>query len=146
MWLVTPSFCKWAATVLLITTVYLRSLLRFEMLLLYSRCYSLLLLYPISFWHGYVFHEGTAYHGRVPSISQMTSRILRHTAAAMRAHNVLCNSYNSIRVEMNRCSFRRVRFALLYIVTHSKIVWIPLLQCCACRLYSVPCDMYTSCV
>jgi hypothetical protein len=35
---------------------------------------------------------------------------------------VLCNSYNSITVEMNRCSFRRVRFALLYIVTRSKIV------------------------
>jgi hypothetical protein len=30
----------------------------------------------------------------------------------MRAHNVLCNSYNSITVEMNRCSFRSVRFAL----------------------------------
>jgi hypothetical protein len=45
------------------------------------------------YWHGYVLHEGTAYHGRVPRISQMTSRLLRHTAAAMRAHNVLCNSY-----------------------------------------------------
>jgi hypothetical protein len=46
---------------------------------------------------------------------------LRHTAAAMHAHNVLCNSYNSITVEMNRCSFRRVRFAL-YVVTRSKII------------------------
>jgi hypothetical protein len=109
-------------------------------------------------WHGYVLHEGTGYHGRVPLISQMTSRLLRHTAAAMRAHNVLCNShlrhtaaamwahnvlcnsylrhtaaamrahdvlcnsYNSITVEINRCSFRSVRFALLYIVTRSKIV------------------------
>jgi hypothetical protein len=50
----------------------------------------------------------------------MTSRLLRHTAAAMRAHNVLCKSYNTTTVEMNRCSFRRVRFALLYIVTRSK--------------------------
>jgi hypothetical protein len=76
----------------------------------------------IFFWHGYVLHEGIAYHGHVPRISQMTSRLLRHTAAAMRAHNVLCNSYNSITVEMNCCSFRSVRFALLYIVTRSKIV------------------------
>jgi hypothetical protein len=74
------------------------------------------------FWYGYVLHEGTAYQGRVPRISQMTSRLLRHTAAAMRKHNVLCNSYNSITVEMNRYSFRRVRFALLYIVTRSKIL------------------------
>jgi hypothetical protein len=76
----------------------------------------------LSYWHGYVLHECTAYHGRAPRISQMTSRLLRHTAAAMRAHNVLCNSYDNITVEMNRCSFRRVRFALLYIVTRSKIV------------------------
>jgi hypothetical protein len=93
----------------------------------------------ISNRHGYVLHEGTAYHGRVQRISQMTSRLLRntaaamgahnvlcnsylrHTAAAMRAHNVLCNSYNSITVEINRYSFRSVRFAL-YIVTRSKIV------------------------
>jgi 23S rRNA maturation-related 3'-5' exoribonuclease YhaM len=40
-----------------------------------------------------VLQEGTAYHGRAPRISQMTSGLLRHTAAAMRAHNVLCNSY-----------------------------------------------------
>jgi hypothetical protein len=45
----------------------------------------------------------------------MTSRLLRHTAAIMRAHNVLRNSYDSITVEMNHCSIRRVRFALLYI-------------------------------
>jgi hypothetical protein len=68
--------------------------------------------------------------------SQMTSGLLRNTAAAMRAHNVLCNSYKTqpllcaritcyvtvIRVEINHCSFRRVRFALLYTVTRSKIV------------------------
>jgi hypothetical protein len=35
---------------------------------------------------------------------------------------LLCNSYNRITVEMNLCSFRSVRFALLYIVTRSKIV------------------------
>jgi hypothetical protein len=35
---------------------------------------------------------------------------------------LLCNSYNRITVEINRCSFRSVRFALLYIVTRSKIV------------------------
>jgi hypothetical protein len=94
------------------------------------------------FLHGYVLHEGTAYQGRATRISQMTSRLLRHTAAAMRAHNVLCNSYNSItiatsqgrcyaritcyvtviRVETNYYRFHRVRFALLYIVTRSKIV------------------------
>jgi hypothetical protein len=32
---------------------------------------------------------------RVPRTSQMTSRLLRHTALAMLAHNVLCNSYNT---------------------------------------------------
>jgi hypothetical protein len=74
------------------------------------------------FWHGYVLHEGITYISRVPRTSQMTSHLLRHTATAMRAHNVLCNSYNSITVEMNHCSFCRVRFALLYIVTRSKIV------------------------
>jgi hypothetical protein len=47
---------------------------------------------------------------------------LRHTTSAMRVHNVLCNSYNSITVEMNRCSFRHVRFFFFYIVTHLKIV------------------------
>jgi hypothetical protein len=67
----------------------------------------------------HVLHEGVTYKSRVPRTSQMTSRLLRHTAAAMRAHNVLCNS---ITIEMNRCSFRSVRFALLYIVTRSKIV------------------------
>jgi hypothetical protein len=90
----------------------------------------------MSFWHGYVLHEGIKYKSRVPHTSQMTSRLLRHTAAGMRAHNVLCNSYNTqpllcaritcyvtvITVEINRCSFRRLRFALLYIVTLSKIV------------------------
>jgi hypothetical protein len=50
---------------------------------------------PVSFWHGYVLHEGNAYQGRAPRISQMTSRLLRHTAAAMRAHNVLCKLFTS---------------------------------------------------
>jgi hypothetical protein len=76
------------------------------------------------FWHGYVLHEGIKYKSRVPRTSQMTSRLLRHTAVAMRAHNVLCNSYNTrpllcaritcyvtvITVEINHCSFHRVRF------------------------------------
>jgi hypothetical protein len=48
-----------------------------------------------SFWHGYVLHEGITYKSHVPRTSQMTSRLLRHTAAAMCAHNVLCNSYNT---------------------------------------------------
>jgi hypothetical protein len=47
------------------------------------------------FWHGYVLHEGITYKSRIPHTSQMTSRLLRHTAAAMRERNVLCNSYNS---------------------------------------------------
>jgi hypothetical protein len=46
------------------------------------------------FWHGYVLHENITYKSRVPRTSQMTSRFLRHTAAAMRTH-VLCNSYNT---------------------------------------------------
>jgi hypothetical protein len=88
------------------------------------------------FWHGYVLHEGITYKSRVPRTSQMTSRLLLHTAAAKRTHNMLRNSYNTrpllcvritcyvtvITVERNHCSFRRVRFALLYIVTRSKIV------------------------
>jgi hypothetical protein len=57
----------------------------------------------------------------------------------MRAHNVLCNSYNSITVEMNRCSFRRVRFALLYVVTRSK-------KYITDTHNIVTCDMYASCV
>jgi hypothetical protein len=65
------------------------------------------LTYCMEFWHGYALHEGTAYQGRAPRISQMTSRLLRHTAAAMRAHNVLCNSYNSITVtSRGRCYAR----------------------------------------
>jgi hypothetical protein len=47
------------------------------------------------FWHAYVLHEGITYKSRVPRTSQITSLLLRHMAAAMRAHNVLCNSYNS---------------------------------------------------
>jgi hypothetical protein len=46
-------------------------------------------------WHGYVLHEGITYKSCVPRTSQMTSRLLRHMAAAMHAHNVLCNSYNT---------------------------------------------------
>jgi hypothetical protein len=46
-------------------------------------------------WHGYVLHEGITYKSRVPRTSQMTLRLLRQTAAAMRAHNVLCKSYNT---------------------------------------------------
>jgi hypothetical protein len=48
-----------------------------------------------AFWHGYVLHEGITYKSRVPRTSQMTSRLLCHTAAAMRAHNLLCNSHNT---------------------------------------------------
>jgi hypothetical protein len=48
-----------------------------------------ILMWP-AYWHGYVLHEGITYKSRVPRNSQMTSRLLRHTAAAMRAHNVLC--------------------------------------------------------
>jgi hypothetical protein len=62
----------------------------------------------------------TASHSSYTSYS--VSHKWRHAAAAMRAYNVLCNSYNRITVEMNYCSFRSVRFALLYIVTRSKIV------------------------
>jgi hypothetical protein len=47
------------------------------------------------FWHGYVLHGGITYKSRVPHTSQMTSRLLRNTTAAMRVHNVLCNSYNT---------------------------------------------------
>jgi hypothetical protein len=65
----------------------------------------------------------TSYTVRCKILHQRThSHKWRHAAAAMRAHNVLCNSYNRITVEINRCSFRSVRFALLYIVTRSKIV------------------------
>jgi hypothetical protein len=42
-----------------------------------------------------VLHEVITYKRRVPRTSQMTSRLLRHAAAAMRAHNVLRNSYNT---------------------------------------------------
>jgi hypothetical protein len=79
-----------------------------------------------------VLHIKVAY--RVPH--KWRHAFLCHTAAAMRARNVLCNSYNTrpllctripcyvtvITIEINHCSFRRVRFALLYIVTRSKIV------------------------
>jgi hypothetical protein len=42
-----------------------------------------------------VLHEGITYKSRVLCTSQITSRLLLHTAAAMRMHNVLCNSYNT---------------------------------------------------
>jgi hypothetical protein len=75
-----------------------------------------------TFWHGYVLHAGITYKSWVPRTSQMTSHLLYHTAAAMRTHNVLCNSYNTrpplcaciscyvtvTTVEINRCSFRRM--------------------------------------
>jgi hypothetical protein len=59
------------------------------------------------FWHGYVLHEGIIYKSRVPRTSQMTSRLLCHTAAAMRAHNVLCISYNSRdkSLQLSSCKF-----------------------------------------
>jgi hypothetical protein len=65
-----------------------------------------------------VLHQRTASHS-----SHSVSHKWRHAAAAMRAHNVLCNNYNRITVEMDRCSFRRVRIALLYIVTRSKKIY-----------------------
>jgi hypothetical protein len=72
-------------------------------ILLYSTCRpirarsstSLGLEYVPAHWHGYVLHEGITYKSRVPRTSRMTSRLLRHTAAVMRAHSVLCNSYNT---------------------------------------------------
>jgi hypothetical protein len=67
----------------------------------------------------------TSYPVRCKILHQRThSHKWRHAPAGMRAHNVLCNSYeyNRITVEINLCSFRSVRFALLYIVTRPKIV------------------------
>jgi hypothetical protein len=58
------------------------------------------------FWHGYVLHEGITYKSRVPRTSQMTSRLLRNTAAATRAHNVLCNSYYVTVITHGRCYAR----------------------------------------
>jgi hypothetical protein len=48
-------------------------------------------------------HIKVAY--RVPH--KMMSRLLRHTVAAMRAHNVLCNSYNSRDkpLQLSSCTF-----------------------------------------
>jgi hypothetical protein len=95
--------------------------------------------------------------------SQMTSRVLRHTAAAMRTHNVLCNSYNSRDkpLQLSSCTFCVVVHSysfencigyfhsskLVYHGTpkHPSMYNATTLQCCACRLHSVPCDMYTSC-
>jgi hypothetical protein len=92
---------------------------------LFLYCQQCPQLFSNYYWHGYVLHEGITYKSRVPLTSQMTSRLLCHTAAAMRAHNMLCNSYNTrpllcarityyvtvIIVEINYCSFRRVHFA-----------------------------------
>jgi hypothetical protein len=55
---------------------------------------------------------------------------------------ILCDSYNRITVEMNLCSFRSVRFVLLYIVTRSKIVqrtFIPVNLISYRILYRVTC-------
>jgi hypothetical protein len=49
------------------------------------------------FWHGYVLHQGTASQVRALCKSQMKSRVLRHTAAAMRAHNVLQGTVEELR-------------------------------------------------
>jgi hypothetical protein len=70
---------------------------------------------PVDMDMSYARRVRTASHSSHTSHS--VSHKWRHAAGAMRAHNVL---YNSTTVEMNRCSFRRVRFALLYIVTRSK--------------------------
>jgi hypothetical protein len=43
---------------------------------------------------------------RVPRTSQMTSRLLRRTAAAMRAHNVFCNRYSVTVITHGRCYAR----------------------------------------
>jgi hypothetical protein len=53
---------------------------------------------------------------------KLKRKIDSESLTAIDVEYVLCNSYNSITVEMNRCGFRSVRFALLYIVTRSKIV------------------------
>jgi hypothetical protein len=60
-----------------------------------TKYFVLLLNKSIQYWHEYVLHEGITYKSRVPLTSRMTSRLLHHTVAAMRAHNVLCNSYNT---------------------------------------------------
>jgi hypothetical protein len=53
-----------------------------------------------------VLHEGITYKSRVPRTSQMMSRLLRQTAAAMRTHNVLCNSYYVTVITHGRCYAR----------------------------------------
>jgi hypothetical protein len=47
--------------------------------------------------HLKVLHQRTASQGRALCKSQMTSRVLRHTAAAMRAHNVLQRTVEQLR-------------------------------------------------
>jgi hypothetical protein len=69
--------------------------------------YFVYYLYP--FWHGYVLRQGTVSQGLTPAHcipliahialckSQMTSRVLRHMAAAMRVHNVLQGTVEQLR-------------------------------------------------
>jgi hypothetical protein len=47
--------------------------------------------------HPKVLHQRTASQGRSLCKSQMTSRVLRHTAAAMHAHNVLQGTVEQFR-------------------------------------------------
>jgi hypothetical protein len=47
--------------------------------------------------HPKVLHQRTASHGLALCQSQMTSRVLRHTAAVMRAHNVLQGTVEQLR-------------------------------------------------
>jgi hypothetical protein len=47
--------------------------------------------------HPKVLHQRTASQGSALCKSQMTSRALRHTAAAMRAHNVLQGTVEQLR-------------------------------------------------
>jgi hypothetical protein len=70
----------------------------------------------------------------------VTFCIERYTIAVVRSsdRSVLCNSYNRITVEMNLCSFRSVHF-MQQLLCNSFILYHIV-------SYSVPCDMYTSCV
>jgi hypothetical protein len=47
--------------------------------------------------HPKVLHQRTASQGRALCKSQMTSRVLRHTAAAMREHTVLQETVEQLR-------------------------------------------------
>jgi putative hemolysin len=44
-----------------------------------------------------ILHQGTASQGRTLCKSQVTSRVLRHTAAAMRMRNVLQGTVEQLR-------------------------------------------------